>query len=75
MFTPTPNSSAILNSKYLLTQRSSAALIPLPKHWYSHCPRATSAFVPVSVIPRSRHACRCASEISLPTTLPAPTPQ
>ena len=59
----------------VMTQVQSAALIPFPKHWYSHCPSATSAFVPVRVIPRSRQACKCASEISLPTTLLAPTPQ
>ena len=75
IFTPTPNSSAILYSMYRLTHKSSAALIPLPKHWYSHWPIATSAFVPVSCIPKSKHAIRCASEISLPETFPAPTAQ
>src|SRR5210317_2632237 len=64
------------SSKYLEIQISSpACFAPLAKHWYSHCPEATSALIPSTLIPASKHWSKCSSIISLPKAFLAPTEQ
>ena len=71
-----PCFSAILTNKYLATHKWSPDSIP--SHgpiWNSHCPGATSAFIPEILIPAIKHACKCSSAIFLPNAFSAPALQ
>ena len=48
-------------------------ILPLAKIWYSHWPIITSALIPSTFNPASKHKCKCSSTKSRPLVLRAPT--
>ncbi len=71
-----PYFSALRSARYLETQIwSPASRAPLAKIWYSHCPAATSALIPSTFKPASKHWLRWSSIISRPNAFAPPTEQ